>query len=594
MKPLRLYGLLITVGCLASCSTPFGEAPAPGGGSSSSDGGKSDGGSDQTNGGKSDSGSGQTSGDTDSGGEVVPLGPEHFSFVAADTQQVVQGKTTSVPITITRSGETASDIQITTTSVPPGVTVGPLTIPANSNTGQLSLTVADSVAQGNLDGLAIQGNAVGGQASDTENLPLFVRGKPGALDTTFAPGGTIENTTDYNHIREANPQSDGKILIGAYNTDASTSAVIRLNADGSVDTTFAGSDIQNIPGSLHDVAADANGHIVTPIGMRVYRYTANGALDTTFNNGAGFVETYATSSPIPSGWKTIYSYAVAVGQNGNIYYGGYASVPATGTNLPYAFIQIPTTGQGNLYGCPGSWTTNSLYQDMTRLSLLPSGALAFAGIATDSTGNSSVGIGIGRYLQPPTSCNLDPNYGTNGVWYSTDWQFVGDALFETDGSVDLLVGKASPNPDVLSPSTNPTAYSLVHIDPSGKQLTKADSPLVCYYCSYTESTGSGYVGVTRAPAPDNRYLIAGKYPPAGNASMAVVYYNSDLTPDTSMGNKGVITIPVSTALTSPTGVGVRAVYTPDKQQTIVVGSMHGRNAATNTIVEHFVVARIWN
>ncbi|MCL2776374.1 MAG: hypothetical protein FWD73_00105 [Polyangiaceae bacterium] len=87
--------------------------------------------------------------------------------------------------------------------------------------------------------------------------------------------------------------------------------------------------------------------------------------------------------------------------------------------------------------------------------------------------------------------------------------------------------------------------------------------------------GSG--GITRAA--DGRYLVAGgQLQPAGNIFMAVAYYKSNLTRDTSIGNQdGIVPIPVSTALTNPPngsvrGVGLRAVYIPDGSRTVVVAS----------------------
>jgi len=271
-----------------------------------------------------------------------------------------------------------------------------------------------------------------------------------------------------------------------------------------------------------------------------------------------------------------------VGQDGNIYVGGGAEVltPNTSAIYPYVFLQIPTNGisadgQGSVPYCWRFWdndnTNNS--QHITNLSLLSSGALAFAGVGRDSTGSVG-GVGVGRYQQPPSSCTLDTQYGTNGLWYSTDWQSIGDALFETDdGSVDLLVGNGT---------TNPSANSLVRVDPTGKQTADVDLPFYGY-------------GITRAS--DSRYLVTGQLPLAGNDSMVVAYYKyntaSGFTPDTFIGNQGVVNIPVSTALTNPTGIGLRAVYMPDGSRTVVVGSMLGTNAAGNT-VEHLVVARIWN
>jgi hypothetical protein len=125
----------------------------------------------------------------------------------------------------------------------------------------------------------------------------------------------------------------------------------------------------------------------------------------------------------------------------------------------------------------------------------------------------------------------------------------------------------------------------------------------------TRKSFRSYGGITRAP--DSRYLVAGAQLSQGGALMAVAYYNSDLTPDTSVGDQGIVTIsvPVSTTLTNPTGVGLRAVYTPDGSRTVIIGSIHGQKAVmkadgTPAIdangqkvyndAEHIVVARIWN
>ncbi|MCL2778622.1 MAG: hypothetical protein FWD73_11510 [Polyangiaceae bacterium] len=146
MKNFSLRGLLVAVGCLASCATPFGEAPGP------------DGGSGQTNGGTDSDGGGVTL-----DGGVVDPGPT-FSFVQAKNLWVYvqQGQTTNITVNITRSITPGTDIQIIATSKPKGVSVGSLTIPPGSNTGQLAITVDATIPQGPLDdALALQGLADG-------------------------------------------------------------------------------------------------------------------------------------------------------------------------------------------------------------------------------------------------------------------------------------------------------------------------------------------------------------------------------------------------------------------------------------------------
>ncbi|MCL2779212.1 MAG: delta-60 repeat domain-containing protein [Polyangiaceae bacterium] len=543
MKISTTGWLLVALGCVASCGGSFGDAP----GSGSSGSGSPDGGG----------GSGQTNGGTDSdggvldGGVITP-GPEAFSFdPAPDRVYVRQGQTTKVPITVTRTRTPGSDIQVIVTGAPAGVTPAPFIIPSGSNTGDLPITIG-ALPQGDLQGMLTLEGSAGGTAMATNNYKLSVSGNRGSPDVTFGTNGTgiIEDTTDYYSINSVTPpQNDGKILISTtksydQTTGQYTSAVIRLNANGLVDSTLTDTSIQKILGLLEykGVTADANGRIVVMSAPgTITRYKANGVLDATLFN---------TKSPI---------YAVFAGPNDSIYVGGLTP-----------FLQISATGQGIMASCPGfSLNGNTM---ITNMSLLPTGALAFTIGAYLSNG-----LGVGRYTDP-SNCTLDENYGTNGgVWYSPDWRGFADALFETDGSVDLLPGKAN---------TNPRIYSLVRIDPTGNPTTIMDLPL---------DVGSGG-GITRAP--DGRYIVAG-HQSTSTTSMDVAYYNydnTDFTPDMTIGTQGIvnISIPKSTTLTNlTTGVGLRAVYTPDGSRTVVVGSIQGTNAA-GTPVQHFVVARIWN
>ncbi|MBS0660894.1 MAG: delta-60 repeat domain-containing protein [Verrucomicrobia bacterium] len=112
----------------------------------------------------------------------------------------------------------------------------------------------------------------------------------GTVDTSFVAGldGTVLSIA---------LQSDGKILIGGTFTRAggtSRSGVARLNADGSLDSSFnpgsgAGGSVKAVAlqgdgkvlvaGAFSDFAGQAAGRIV--------RLNANGSIDTTFQAGAG-------------------------------------------------------------------------------------------------------------------------------------------------------------------------------------------------------------------------------------------------------------------------------------------------------------------
>jgi len=126
------------------------------------------------------------------------------------------------------------------------------------------------------------------------NGTTFVRlNTNGSLDTTFDTDGKVEIPGNmFNSARTIAVQPDGKIL-GA-GMVSSTIAVVRLNASGSLDTTFAGDGIANdtriaIPAEL---ALQSNGKIIlsgstavsTPFqnDVIVHRFNSNGSLDTTF------------------------------------------------------------------------------------------------------------------------------------------------------------------------------------------------------------------------------------------------------------------------------------------------------------------------
>jgi uncharacterized delta-60 repeat protein len=114
----------------------------------------------------------------------------------------------------------------------------------------------------------------------------------GSLDTSFNPGTGASNPVDTITF-----QSDGKILIGGYFTYYNGSwrnNIARLNADGSPDTSFNPSTGPS--GPVHTLAIQPNGKIVIGGDFGSYngtsrgniaRLNTDGSLDATFNPGAG-------------------------------------------------------------------------------------------------------------------------------------------------------------------------------------------------------------------------------------------------------------------------------------------------------------------
>jgi uncharacterized delta-60 repeat protein len=113
-----------------------------------------------------------------------------------------------------------------------------------------------------------------------------------SLDTTFNPGTGANDWVRYFFL-----QPDGKVLIGGdftgY-TSTSRNRIARLNADGSLDTTFNPGTGAN--SSVQSLALQPNGKVLigglftsyngTPCNY-IARLNADGRLDTSFNPGTG-------------------------------------------------------------------------------------------------------------------------------------------------------------------------------------------------------------------------------------------------------------------------------------------------------------------
>ncbi len=114
----------------------------------------------------------------------------------------------------------------------------------------------------------------------------------GSLDTGFDPGSGTDGT-----INSVAIQADGKILIGGdfyFCHDAIRKCLARLNTDGSLDTSFdPGTGANN---AVHAIAVQADGRVLVGGYFtifngadrgRIARLHANGALDTGFDPGTG-------------------------------------------------------------------------------------------------------------------------------------------------------------------------------------------------------------------------------------------------------------------------------------------------------------------
>ena len=132
-------------------------------------------------------------------------------------------------------------------------------------------------------------------------LPSAALAQPGSLDASFSGDGRA--TTDFSPRGDFGAavaiQADGKIVVGgtsAWNSRNPMFALVRYNADGTLDTTFGGdgrvtTNFTPTEDGVYGLAIQADGKIVAAgdAGLRttnsrfaVARYNADGTLDTSF------------------------------------------------------------------------------------------------------------------------------------------------------------------------------------------------------------------------------------------------------------------------------------------------------------------------
>jgi uncharacterized delta-60 repeat protein len=126
----------------------------------------------------------------------------------------------------------------------------------------------------------------------TNSLGIARLNTDGSVDATFNPGTSVDDG-----INSVAIQSDGKIILGGGFTQyqgVSRPGITRINADGSLDTTFnPGTGVND---QITSVALQPDGKAVIAGYFTTYngtarngmaRLNANGTLDTTFNPGSG-------------------------------------------------------------------------------------------------------------------------------------------------------------------------------------------------------------------------------------------------------------------------------------------------------------------
>jgi len=218
---------------------------------------------------------------------------------------------------------------------------------------------------------------------------LNYNGSNSAYIIRLNTNGTIDNTfnvgTGFNSIvRDLRIQSDGKVIaVGSFTTysGSSVNGIVRLNISGTIDNTFnVGVGLQSVTTPEHSlIQPDGKivvvGQFTTYSGStsnRVVRINTDGTRDTTFNIGTGF-----NSNP----------QAVSIQSDGKIVcVGGFTSYSGSAGN---SITRINTNGTKDNTLNIGTGTSST---GGVQVLVQPDGKIIFTGNWASYSGSSSNGI----------------------------------------------------------------------------------------------------------------------------------------------------------------------------------------------------------
>lgn len=276
---------------------------------------------------------------------------------------------------------------------------------------------------------------------------------PGDLDTTFGSGGIV--TTAIGQVSTATGvamQSDQKILaVGEAQLQfALAFALVRYNADGSLDTSFGNSGKvttvfdaisgwapNNGEASSQSVALQSDGKIVAvgrsvnaTTGLQTFalaRYNADGSLDTTFGSGGKVITSFGGNGDTVANDVTIQS-------DGKVVVVGSAGI-VDNAHRSIAVARYNSDGTlDSTFGNGGKVATN----------FQAGSDDAASGVAVQNGGKLVVGGGTSNHfavVRYNTDGSLDPTFGTGGK-VMTNMEGVYERgvrpLVQSDGKLVLL------------------------------------------------------------------------------------------------------------------------------------------------------------
>lgn len=274
----------------------------------------------------------------------------------------------------------------------------------------------------------------------------------GSLDQNFGVGGVsrvaFTNAADDESPNAIALQVDGKIVVAGWLGGISASGIVRLNADGSLDSSF-GTNGKVILTYVRNESANAKALVIQPNGYIVVagnsnntsfafaRFTPTGTSDTSFNGTGKLAVKVGSNCACGANDMTIQSDGklVAAGMRGG----------SKGSGATFGLIRINTNGTlDSSFGASGQVSTNF------------GGSWSAAGaVAIDSFGRIVAGgnwlvatnedyFAFTRYL---SNGQLDTSFGSGGKFTAGGYGFnrIYGILIEADGKIVAAGWHRDPN-----------------------------------------------------------------------------------------------------------------------------------------------------
>ncbi len=312
---------------------------------------------------------------------------------------------------------------------------------------------------------------------DPESTGIVRYNVDGSLDTTFGNGGEVVIPTNSDPVgglgqaRHAaiSIQADGKIVVETstltwtltttkqgttYTRTSNDLLVLRLNSNGSLDTTFGnGGEVDIhlaqggvVPGGMailpggQILVAGSNDTYLGGPQFVVARLTSSGAFDPTFGpSGQGY--NYTTVSPSYAAGNGSGVDALGVDASGNILLAGNGYNPVTGTDRPQV---VRYTSSGLL---DTSFASQGVFD-------YPTGSHEFNGIGFQPGGQIILGmidpyaLGAG-VIRLTSNGTIDPTFGTNGAFWDPNGEVHADVAVQPDGKIVIEMTASLLNGDFL-------------------------------------------------------------------------------------------------------------------------------------------------